>query len=108
MSQSSSRAPWILAVSWRGAGKASLPANAREFGSYRDRHASTLGKTHRLGRPFSIGHLQGIQEHVRRTCTTAQRVEQFRLLAGGLRAWRDRRFPITFDVRISSSPVLQR
>jgi len=35
-------------------------------------------------------------------------VEHVRPLAGGLRAWRDRGFPVTSDVRISPSPVFQR
>jgi len=34
-------------------------------------------------------------------------VEQVRPLAGGLRAWRDCGFPVTSDVRVSPSPVLQ-
>jgi hypothetical protein len=50
MSQSSSRPPWILAVSWRGAGKASLPSDAREFGSYRNRRTITFGRPLRVFR----------------------------------------------------------
>lgn len=34
-------------------------------------------------------------------------VEQVRPLAGGLRAWRDRGFPVTSDVRVSPSPVFE-
>jgi membrane protein DedA with SNARE-associated domain/rhodanese-related sulfurtransferase len=35
-------------------------------------------------------------------------VEHVRPLAGGLRAWRDRGFPVTSDIRILPSPVIQR